>query len=634
MSFLRTVIPAPGESLNSLLMRKAEFNGYGSAIALLREVGLRVKVRYSPEELDQIADVFELDAELMRPWRAGSQGYLADTAYLRTHDAPICPHCLAEEERGFAHESWSHALVTACAVHGVQLIGQCPGCHEPLRHSRHHLLTCDCGYRLTTCPAETASDFAIGLSAFLADLASPSCAALPVAIDGVGYEPALLDALVLLGKSHGRAQGCLTRSFRFGGFSPLVDARTLVACLEQLLGDWPRRFDEVLVEQLVHGEGISLAERIGTWYRQLFSVYTSPALDFLRERLKALIAEHFDGRLGLSTRAMMFGSDSTGALQWFSAAEAARLIGVAPDILANLVINQIVAGRVHVEGKNRFVAIHRDTLDQIGAQRKAFLSVTEARQRLNVSKVFFERFVQAGGLRRYKRDERPPLVAGEYRVDEVDALIATLVGRVIKGHRPAQQVIGIQDISAKHGISNAKVIGVLQDILHGTTRPIGYVPSLKGLAGLQFDKSEIERRVRDNDPDVTLSVDHLARVSGWKPSVIKKWIQGGYLHGVEERYGKAKRDVVPVSALIQFLLEYTPTAELSRRLDTQTNYLLMTLRPASVDCVMPPQEAGGAHRGLLLRIDDLVRGAQLRKQTLKELADQIDHSEVDDADDA
>ncbi|MNZ98531.1 hypothetical protein D3C78_1178160 [compost metagenome] len=195
-------------------------------------------------------------------------------------------------------------------------------------------------------------------------------------------------------------------------------------------------------------------------------------------------------------------------------------------------------------------------------------------------------------------------------------------------------MIGIQDISAKHGISNAKVVGVLQDILHGTIRPIGYVPSLKGLAGLQFDKAEIERRVRDNDPDVALSVDHLAQVSGWKPAVIKKWIQGGYLHAAEERHGKAKRDVVPVSALIRFLLEYTPTAELSKRLNTKTNYLLTTLRPARVDCIVPPQEAGGAHRGLLLRIDELVRGAQLRRPTLKELADQLDHPEVSDADDA
>ena len=134
----------------------------------------------------------------------------------------------------------------------------------------------------------------------------------------------------------------------------------------------------------------------------------------MRDRFKAQVAEYFDGRLGVSTRALMFGADNADAMQWFSAAEAARLLGVAPDILANLVITQKIEGEVHREGKSRFIAIHRSTLDRIAAQRAAYLSTTEARQRLNVSKNFFERFIQAGGLRRYKRDERPVLVAGEF----------------------------------------------------------------------------------------------------------------------------------------------------------------------------------------------------------------------------
>ncbi|MNF04292.1 hypothetical protein D3C80_2037770 [compost metagenome] len=50
----------------------------------------------------------------------------------------------------------------------------------------------------------------------------------------------------------------------------------------------------------------------------------------------------------------------------------------------------------------------------------------------------------------------------------------------------------------------------------------------------------------------------------------------------------------------------------------------MSLKPAKVECVVPPQETGGAHRGLLVRIPDLARGAQLRRPTLKELADQLE----------
>lgn len=631
MSFFQSVALKPGESLNSLLMRKAELNGYGTAHALLREADLSMKVSYSPEELEQLRDCFELAEHDLMPRSSGNAPYLGQKEFLRSPHAPVCPQCLVDD--GIALLAWSHQLVTACPMHNTVLLGDCPECAQPICLTRRELMRCDCGYDFRYATCMPASAFSTGLSALLANVAAPTQKSLPQPLSQLSFESLLPAFLLMLAKAQGRMTSQLPTQFRFGASSSVDDSAALLGHLESLLGEWPCRFDAILKDRLCDGDGISLAGRIGTWYRELFSTYSAPCFDFLRNRFKALLSEHFDGRLGLSTRAMMFGHDNADALSWFSAAEAARLLGVAPDILANLVIKQQVQGKVHQEGKNRFIAIHRSTLDQIAAQRGAYLSATEARQRLNVSKTFFERFTQAGGLRCYKRNERPALVAGEFRVEDVDTLIQQLMGRVRRKPRPSQ-LMGLQDISAKHGISNAKVVGVLQDILHGTIRPIGYVPSLKGLAGLQFDKTEIERRVRDNDPDVALSVDHLAQVSGWKPAVIKKWIQGGYLHAAEERHGKAKRDVVPVSALIRFLLEYTPTAELSKHLNTKTNYLLTTLKPARIDCIVPLQEAGGAHRGLLLRIDDLVRGAQLRKPPLKGLADRLDYSEVGDADDA
>ncbi|MCY1353664.1 hypothetical protein D9M69_400150 [compost metagenome] len=399
----------------------------------------------------------------------------------------------------------------------------------------------------------------------------------------------------------------------------------MVGHLESLLGEWPQRFDATLKDQLCQGEGGSLAGRIGTWYRTLFSTYLGPSFDFLRDRFNAQIAEHFDGRLSVSTRSLMFGTDTREAMQWFSAAEAARLLGVAPDILANLVITQQVQGKVHQEGKSRFIAVHRATLEQIAVDRASYLSATEARQRLNVSKNFFERFIQAGGLRRYKRTERAVLVAGEFRVEDVDQVIQQLVGRVLKKPRAAQ-LIGIQDISAKHGISNSKIVGVLQDILQGTVRPVAHVSSLDGLAGLQFDKEEIEQRVRDNDPDVALSVRDLAQISGWKSGVIKKWIQGGYLKAIVETRGKAKRDVIPVSALIQFLLTYSPMATLSTQLFTQSQHLMQSFRPANIEVITPPRESGGELRGQLVRNADLARAACLRKTTFRVIADQYEDS--------
>lgn len=621
MSFFQSAVLKPGESLNSLLMRKAELNGYSAAHALLRDADLSMKVSYSSEELEQLRDCFELADHDLMPGCSGEAPYLGQKEFLRSQHAPLCPQCLAAD--GVAKEVWSHLLVTACPAHQTALLCQCPGCAQPICLTRRALLCCDCGYdfRYATCTPATA--FAAGLSALLANVSVPTRQALPASLNQLGFEPLLPAFLLMLAKAQGRMSGQLPSKFRFATSSSVEDSVALVGYLESLLGEWPQRFDSIVEDRLYNGDGVSLAGRIGTWYRELFSAYSTPSFDFLRERFKALLAEHFDGRLGISTRAMMFGPDNADALNWFSAAEAARLLGVAPDILTNFVITQEVQGRVHQEGKNRFIAIHRSTLDQIASQRSAYLSATEARQRLNVSKNFFERFIQAGGLRRHKRDERPVLVAGEFRLDEVDAVIGQLTGRQRK-KSGVSHAIGIQDISVKHGISNTKIVGVLQDILHGIVRPVAHVGSLAGLAGLQFDKAEIEQRVRDNDPDVALSVDDLAQVSGWKAGVIKKWIQGGHLHAIEERHGKAKRDVVPVSALIEFLLTYIPTAELSRQLDTKTQYLIQAWRPAKIEIVVPPQDMRGGQRGLLVRNADLARAAQLRKPTINDLAKQLE----------
>ncbi len=621
MSFFQSVSLKPGESLNSLLMRKAELNGYGTAHALLDDVDLNMKVSYLPEELTLIQECFELAEHDLMPASAVQSPYLEQKAFLRTQCSPVCPQCLAAE--GVAREAWSHVLVTACHMHQTELLRQCPQCAQPISLTRRVLKHCDCGYEYCHAISEPASVFSAGLAALLENVDAPSRQALP--LHQLSFEPLLPAFLLMLAKAQGRMSDQLPPKFRFAASSSFEDSVAMVEYLESFLGEWPQRFDDVLEDLLCQGEGVSLAGRIGTWYRELFSTYAAPSFDFLRDRFKAQVAEHFDGRLGVSARGLMFGADNADAMHWFAAAEAARLLGVASDILANHVITQQIDGRVHQEGKSRFVAVHRSTLDQIAADRASYLSATEARQRLNVSKNFFERFIQAGGLRRYKRNERPVLVAGEFRVADVDQVIQQLVGSVRKKPRAAQ-LIGIQDISAKHGISNSKIVGILQDILQGIVQPVGHISSLAGLAGLQFDEVEIAKRIRDNDPDVVLSVSELAQLSGWKDEVIRKWIQGGYLKSNVQMHGKAKRDVIPVSALIEFLLTYIPTAELSKQLNTKTLYLTKLWRPAKIEVITPPQDSKSGRRGLLVRNAELARAAQLRKPTIRELAEQLEAS--------
>ena len=112
MSFFQNVALQSGESLNSLLMRKAELNGYGCAQALLGERGLKLAAAYSSPELAQICECFELKEEQLSTTLIGQTHYLGQPSYLRNGHSPVCPECLASD--GYAKEAglicWSQLV--------------------------------------------------------------------------------------------------------------------------------------------------------------------------------------------------------------------------------------------------------------------------------------------------------------------------------------------------------------------------------------------------------------------------------------------------------------------------------------------------------------------------------------------
>ncbi len=73
-------------------------------------------------------------------------------------------------------------------------------------------------------------------------------------------------------------------------------------------------------------------------------------------------------------------------------------------------------------------------------------------------------------------------------------------------------------------------------------------------------------------------------------------------------------------------MTYSPTAELAKQLNTQSLYLMQSWRPAKIEVIKPPRDSVDGQRGLLVRNADLARAAQLRKPTIRELADQYEDS--------
>lgn len=620
MTLLVTLMPFKSESLHGFLIRLAHENLVPSVTHLLKPVGLKPRLSYPDELLARISVEFGLDSgvlEACNPAAEYSQPLL-NPRFQRALLTPVCPQCLAEQ--AFLRQAWAHELITACIEHGTRLIERCPNCSEPISLNRAAVAFCGCcGFALAEAPAVLAEDHELGLAALLASAEHPARGALPGALAS-GEAPLTIGEFLRFLAAHIQLESSGKTTRKVTRPSSLEESRVLINRVWTVLGVWPDTLQQFIHARIQAGEGPGLKKRLGSWYGMLHKEFSDSAYSFFRDELTSIIVQKFDGHINLRLRTIS--PDRQEEKTWLSAGEAARLVGVGEQIFAALVANNTIPGRVQTVGKSRFISVERSVVEQLDAVRKAHLSATDARKRLGVSKVFFERFIQAGGLKRLAKAERPTLVSGEYRLEDVDAVVKLLLSQVTHKAIPAEYSIGIQDISGKRGVSNDRVCSTLQDILHNVVKPVELVAGMPGIAGLRFDRREIQERLDDGQQETVFLITELVRASGWKHECIKAWIQGGYLDTSLEKRGKRWVNVIPLSALIRFMSRYAVLADLAQRSNSKSNWLLQSLRPAEISEAVAPTNATGVRRGILLSVDDLLRGAQLRRSPkLSEIAD-------------
>ena len=121
----RTTNPEPQESLLGYLRRLGDLNAFIETTDFFSELDSR----YGRSMIEQIASLETacgltpgtLDA--IAP-EAASDTACRDWQYDRRWSDPVCPECLAEGQ--VYHQSWRHALVTACHKHESRLQDTCP----------------------------------------------------------------------------------------------------------------------------------------------------------------------------------------------------------------------------------------------------------------------------------------------------------------------------------------------------------------------------------------------------------------------------------------------------------------------------------------------------------------------------
>lgn len=610
MSLIVHIQPKSDESLHGLLRRVSESNFAPSVKHLLSALGLKQKASYSDLELTCLAEAIGVDqGELAaRRLSADHMNPILRTKYRTSNHLRVCPACLVES--AYQRLGWEHLLVSACPTHGVQLASECPACAQPITQDGP-LSVCGCGHPLAQVQTRKASTAEIGLSALLMNIDVPARASLPPAWRTAPAPSDVVELLALLGKNLGAITSCVPVSGSGRGRTSPEILNTQVLAGFTLLQDWPHRFNDALGMRLASTEGPGLAKRLGSWYRDLHTRFTHPVYDCLREALVEHLTGRFDGHLNL--RLSTIDPEHLKDKCWLTSAEAGRLIGMGAELVRSGVLTGDIQGKVTVKGKNRFVSVHKEVVEQVKRDRLAYYDATATRKQLGVSKVLFERLMQAGALRKHTKAERPPLVAGEFLAQEVTALVQRLVEATEPQVIPEERLIGLHDLSVRRGISADRICSVLHKILALEIRPVALNTALHGLGGLRFDLAAVQDEVQDASIEPSFLITDLVRWQGWKHESILQWIKQGSLKASEELEGGVSRTRISLSALMAFMSEFAVLADLAARTGSKSPHLLRGLMPAKVKPV-GVTASGSVQRGVLVRVDDLLQAAQWNKR--------------------
>ena len=196
-----SVVPRPGESIESWLEHLADANGLTTAQLVTAARRSRGGTRYltlapSPETVARLAALARVDEEAVRaatlarfdgtaldltgldPDDQHSYRQVAARGWTPAHGTQICPSCLAETS--VWQSAWRLLIVTTCSRHASLLVAQCPACERPFRDQRHSHLrrvgaatvcgnplgagpTKQCQRDLTTIPTKPASEDVLAL---------------------------------------------------------------------------------------------------------------------------------------------------------------------------------------------------------------------------------------------------------------------------------------------------------------------------------------------------------------------------------------------------------------------------------------------------------------------------------------
>lgn len=503
----------------------------------------------------------------------------------------VCPHCLAEDM--YLRAGWEHAYATACTRHRVRLVDRCTVCASPLDIQRTHIALCNCSQELAHMHCEPATDAELWLSGVLAGAGDAGAATIAPAVIGADPQAVaqLVRTLCLLADVAGPPP-------RRNAASPksVGEAVEFLAPLQSLLAQWPKAYEAHVRARMAAGpqEARTLKALLGVWYRQLREVASDGPLHAFLAPVQRIAATEFDGVVGIED------VDSWNDLRYVRLGDAANHGQMTvPTLRRAIAAGQVQYRTRRLGTKGKVYEVLRTDLDRIVAMRQGWMTGAAACKELDVPAKVLANMADAGLVEADHDWVKDVLKGGPVRVSAVEQVQATLMANVAASAAAGER-IAFQGLTSRRLGDNTAIQTLMRAILSGEVQ--AQEPAAT-VGTLQYLLSDVRRFFGTPLLEAGLSVNQLAKLTGWKHDSIDHWIESGLLESFPiVLRGQPCRVVMPAQ-LLAFNRTYMPMSDLARLVGSKSAF--MKRRLAEIGVIGGRPTRNGTERGMLVRLADV-----------------------------
>ena len=512
----------------------------------------------------------------------------------------VCPACLAQS--GHLRHAWEHAYVTACPHHRIQLVDRCDACSEWLSPHRTHIDRCECGHDLRDLPRVPSSRAQHWLSALITSDGRASSGITPTV---KGVDILALSSLVRT-LCHFADPTQPAQRRRATAPRSVAEAVELLAPLEPLLADWPAGFEAHVAQRIAAGkpEARTLNTLLGPWYIELRKRCQGTALEPFLKVVIDVAAVQFDGILGLDSAKVM----AQDATEHMRASDAAKAMGVSVSYLQECLPTGVCAYRTRRLGTRGMVyEIPRVEVARIQQCRSEWVSSTEACELAGVSPSVLSHMMAAEVIRADVNWRHDLLKGGPVERRSLLELFERIREAAEPGELDGEdETLTWAGLTSRRMGDKQAIQSAMQAIAEGRVKAVACG---RRLGDMVFSRAAVAEYFGTPLLEAGLSIQQLAKTSGWKWESIAHWIDSGLLASESIRLrGKPCRVVLP-HQLLAFRQRYLPLADLARGMGTKSSALARLL--SGITLVGAQSLPGGASRGGLIPVAELGRLAVL-----------------------